>query len=508
MTLHPSRPALLFSLMALGLSAGTQASAEDDPTHDDVSRVMRVLGIDAPMAPAPEACPQVVAKPPRRSVARPVQAEERRALLQLIRPETTAPLEVAVDTAADVVPEAPAVAEGFGRTEVTLVALAGESENPAEPAAPDVPTEAPVLVGLVSRPADEPDDHDPLHAAPWTLDWLPPPGSPAAPAEGDTVAVLVDDRAGTLDPDHLLLANVPIDAAQDVVQVAQAPVLDEPVHADRVLASLAGVRVGGEVSATPVIDLVVPADVADGDAPARATPRADYVQARIDGAGDAVGATPTDRVLSALAALRGVPEVEETPPEQPVVAAVPEPEPVVSVADASRPAAVSPIEHVLNDLAALRSVLEAEEAEPARAPWQGETVAMNSSQLDGVRGGFMTDTGLTLSFGIERAVYINGTLVTMTSLNVADLSKLSAGQAAVTTLNGGALAVVQSGAGNTVLPGAVIGSAVGTVIQNTLDNQKIQSVTTVNATVNSAGILRSLNLQQSVQSAITNSLRR
>lgn len=504
MTFHPTRPTLLISLMALGLSAGTQALAEDDPTHDDVSRVMRVLGLDAP-----EACPQVVPKRPARSAARPVRTEERRALLQLIRPVATEPLEVAVDAAADVLPETSGVAEGLVRTEVPLVALARESENPSEPAAPDapdMPTGAPVLVGLVSRPADEPDDHGPLHGAPWTLDWLPPPGPPAAPAEGDPAAVLVDDGAGTMDADDLRLANAPIDAAQDVVLVAQAPVLAEPVHADRVLASLAGVRVAGEVSASPVMDLVVPAD--DVDVPARATPRADYVQARIAGAGEAEGVTPTDRVLGALAALRGVPEVEETLPELPVAAAATEPQPVVAVARANRPAAVSPIEHVLNDLAALRGVLEAEEAEPARAPWEGEAVAMNSSQLEGVRGGFMTDTGLKLSFGIERAVYINGTLVTMTSLNVADLSKLSAGQAAVATLNGGTLAVVQSGAGNTFLPGAVIGSAVGTVVQNTLDNQKIQSVTTVNATVNSAGILRSLNLQQSVQSAITNSLRR
>ena len=170
-------------------------------------------------------------------------------------------------------------------------------------------------------------------------------------------------------------------------------------------------------------------------------------------------------------------------------------------------AAISPTEHVLNDLAASRGKPETEEPEPARAPWDGETVAIDASRLDGVRGGFVAHTGLKLSFGIERAVYINGTLVTTTALNVSDLSKLSAGQATFASLNGGTLAVLQSGTGNTFLPGAVSASTIGTVIQNTLDNQNIQSVTTINATVNSGEIVRSLNLQQSVQSAITFSRR-
>jgi len=172
-----------------------------------------------------------------------------------------------------------------------------------------------------------------------------------------------------------------------------------------------------------------------------------------------------------------------------------------------KPAAISPTEHVLKDLASLRGKSEAGEA-PARAPWGGETVAMDASRLDGVRGGFVAHSGLKLSFGIERAVYINGTLVTTTALNVSDLGNLSAGQAAVASLNGGTLAIVQSGTGNTFLPGAVSASTIGTVIQNTLDNQHIQSVTTINATVNSGEIVRSMNLQQSVQNAITSSIRR
>ena len=139
----------------------------------------------------------------------------------------------------------------------------------------------------------------------------------------------------------------------------------------------------------------------------------------------------------------------------------------------------------------------------------GDLVALNADQLDEIRGGFVTEGGLKISFGIERAVYLNGTLVTTTSLNIADLSKISGGQAQITG-NGtaGSLAVLQSGAGNVFAPGTISSTTAGTVIQNTLDNQKINTITRIDAVVNSVGIMRSMNLQSSMQSAIVNSLRR
>ncbi len=135
-------------------------------------------------------------------------------------------------------------------------------------------------------------------------------------------------------------------------------------------------------------------------------------------------------------------------------------------------------------------------------------VALSSDKLDEVRGGFITDTGLKVSFGIERAVYLNGSLVTTTSLNIADLSKISGGQVQVTGTGTGSLALVQSGTGNVFSPGSISSSGTGTVIQNTLDNQKINTVTRIDAVVNSAGIMRSINLQSSMRSAVIDSLRR
>lgn len=144
-----------------------------------------------------------------------------------------------------------------------------------------------------------------------------------------------------------------------------------------------------------------------------------------------------------------------------------------------------------------------------QSPFVGEqAVALSGNRLDEVRGGFVSDSGLKISFGIARAVYLNGELMTTTSLNVADLSKLSGGQAQVTTTGAGALALVQSGQGNTFLPGAITQTATGIVIQNSLDNKRIQAITQIDAVVHSSSIIRQMSLQSSMRSAVIDSLRR
>ena len=62
--------------------------------------------------------------------------------------------------------------------------------------------------------------------------------------------------------------------------------------------------------------------------------------------------------------------------------------------------------------------------------------------------------------------------------------------------------------GNTFVSGPVSAATLGTVVQNTLNDQKIQSVTAINATVNSLQIVKAQNLQSSLRSAIIDSLRR
>lgn len=153
-----------------------------------------------------------------------------------------------------------------------------------------------------------------------------------------------------------------------------------------------------------------------------------------------------------------------------------------------------------------------EKGDPAPSKVLGRRLAaVDNEALDGVRGGFEPpDSNLKFSFGIERAVYINGQLVASTVLTLKDLQVVSGGSALAGNLSGidtAGLLVVQNGAGN----GFQIqtnGNALGTIIQNSLNNQNIRSITTINATVNTAQAMRAISIQSAIQNGLVNSLRR
>lgn len=138
--------------------------------------------------------------------------------------------------------------------------------------------------------------------------------------------------------------------------------------------------------------------------------------------------------------------------------------------------------------------------------------SLDAESLDGVRGGFdLEGSNLTYSFGIERAVFINGELVAHTVLNLKDLQwTAGGGGGAASQLPAssaiGAVNVIQNGGGNS-FAAQVNPNLAGTVIQNTLNDQKIQNITTINAEVNSAQLLRSMSVQSAIQNGLVNSLR-
>lgn len=146
-------------------------------------------------------------------------------------------------------------------------------------------------------------------------------------------------------------------------------------------------------------------------------------------------------------------------------------------------------------------------------PLGGQLAALGAESLDDIRGGFeLADTNLKFSFGIERAVFINGQLVASTVLNLKDLQWATGGSSASQTpppIGGaaGGIEVIQNGPGNAFAAQAGANLA-GTVIQNTLNDQKIQNVTTINAAVNSAQVLRAMSVQSAIQQGIVSSLRR
>lgn len=131
------------------------------------------------------------------------------------------------------------------------------------------------------------------------------------------------------------------------------------------------------------------------------------------------------------------------------------------------------------------------------------TAAVDASTLDAMRGGFDAPGGLRLSFGIERVVIINGVLESSTHVRVEDLgAAIGGGAGTLASLPAGAtVAIIQNGPNNTV-SAALPASMLGTIVQNSLDNQKLETVTTINATVNSAAVMRGMRLQQSLQEAL------
>ncbi|HEY9131623.1 MAG TPA: hypothetical protein VIM98_07675 [Dyella sp.] len=131
--------------------------------------------------------------------------------------------------------------------------------------------------------------------------------------------------------------------------------------------------------------------------------------------------------------------------------------------------------------------------------------AVSDAQLDRMRGGFDLGSGIVASLGIDRAVYINGNLVTSTRFNIPDIGRLDATQASAVAAAMGTVNLVQNGPGNSFDPSAFSQSGGATVIQNTLNNQQIQALTTLNVSTNTLGLFRDMGLQESLQSALIRS---
>ncbi|WP_266181464.1 hypothetical protein [Dyella humicola] len=132
--------------------------------------------------------------------------------------------------------------------------------------------------------------------------------------------------------------------------------------------------------------------------------------------------------------------------------------------------------------------------------------AVSEDTLDDMRGGFDLGNGLVASLGIDRAVYVNGDLVTSTSFNIPDISHITTTQAAALNTALNSVSLTQVGPNNTFDPGSLGHTTAATVIQNTLNNQNIQSITTINASSNSLNAFRQANFQSALQQAELQSL--
>jgi hypothetical protein len=168
------------------------------------------------------------------------------------------------------------------------------------------------------------------------------------------------------------------------------------------------------------------------------------------------------------------------------------------VTPAAVPVAVAPAAPA----AALADVVSGIPAADDLAGW----APVSQETLDEQRGGFDLGNGLVASFGIDRAVYVNGNLVTSTSFNVPDIAHMTPAQATAmqTALN--SVTVTQVGPNNTFDPSSLGRNTGATVIQNTLNGQNIQSITTINTSVNTINAFRQANFQDALQQAQLQSL--
>lgn len=148
----------------------------------------------------------------------------------------------------------------------------------------------------------------------------------------------------------------------------------------------------------------------------------------------------------------------------------------------------------------------ADVADAADTAWaSADLVAVSENRLDDMRGGFDLPSGLVVSFGVSRAAFVNGNLVAQTSFNIPDIANMTAQQAQMlASANTGAL--LQVGTHNSVQQGA-LPALTGSVIQNSLSDQQIQALTTINAGVNSLGAFKAMNFLSTMNTALAGAVR-
>lgn len=135
-------------------------------------------------------------------------------------------------------------------------------------------------------------------------------------------------------------------------------------------------------------------------------------------------------------------------------------------------------------------------AAPARAQDAALGTPVPLDRLDDLRGGYALPGGMSIAFGLERTVAVNGELVVAQRIDIPDLSRMTTEQAQQLAAFAQGQ-TVQVGGATAITPG------MGTlVIQNALDSQTIQASTSLHTTVNTLSLLQNLNFNQSLSDAL------
>jgi hypothetical protein len=125
---------------------------------------------------------------------------------------------------------------------------------------------------------------------------------------------------------------------------------------------------------------------------------------------------------------------------------------------------------------------------------------LDAQALDSIRGGFDAGPGLRVSFGVERATYVNGELMASSGFQIADVTRITAAEAAAAKNAFASTVVIRDG--SVSLAPAQTAQALSTWVQNSLDGQTIRNLTTISTVTNSLSMLRSLNADASWRDAL------
>ena len=166
--------------------------------------------------------------------------------------------------------------------------------------------------------------------------------------------------------------------------------------------------------------------------------------------------------------------------------------------------------------------------------------AVPDARLDTIRGGYDVG-GLRVSLGLERTVLINGVEAIRQSITIPNVAQMSidqanalrsvlsntvistgtntgsadtastgnqaastagAAQAAASAAPASAAATSQAVTLPTSVQAVTTANASGLLVQNSLDNQAIMATTKIDASVNTAGMLQNMRLDESIKDAV------
>ena len=125
--------------------------------------------------------------------------------------------------------------------------------------------------------------------------------------------------------------------------------------------------------------------------------------------------------------------------------------------------------------------------------------AVPESALEELRGGFDIPENLHVSLQLQRVVTANGEQIAQLAADIPDIGRTTAAQAE-TLANAAGTLVIQGGPNN-AFDLMQLGPA-ATVIQNTLNDQHLVSVTTLSVGVNSLSAFREMAFQDGLRDGL------